>query len=193
MMTLPYYLKNPDVVWAHTNALKRIMGTKRPTAAHRAIAQLARESGQDVVITQNVDGLEQRSGIESIIQLHGSISAYLCQKEGRGVETRDPRFNDEDFPICPNDGALLKPGVVFFMEGIDGSVFDRALETIEGSDLAIEVGTSHSVYPAKDLWRYALKKGVTVLCINADLDPETKADASFFVEGDCQRILPAFV
>jgi NAD-dependent deacetylase len=164
------------------------MSTRNPTPAHRVVASLARRYSGSRVITQNVDGLELAAGVEPIA-LHGQVSALTCLKEGRGVPARDERYNDETFPICPNDGALLKPGVVFFFEGIEGRRFDESIDQIRDSDLYVEVGTSHTVYPAKDFWKFARSRGIPVVLFNSEPLKDAH-EGAWLVQGDCQRTLP---
>jgi NAD-dependent deacetylase len=186
--TFPYYLDNPDVVWAHYAELRRLMAARRPTPAHHVVAALTRAHAGSRVITQNIDGLEGVAGVTPIA-LHGQAAAFTCLKEGCNVPARDARYNDDTFPICPNDGALLKPGVTFFLEGIDGKRFDGAIDQIRDSDLYVEVGTSHTVYPAKDFWKFARSRGIPVVIFNAEPLKDAHEGVRL-VLGDCQRSLP---
>lgn len=188
LMTLPAWLAHPDRVWAKINASRDFVRGRAPSPAHRAIVDICRGK-QATVVTQNIDGLEARCGLP-VIAMHGQLDGYRCQREEAYKDAPDPAWNDRSFPICPDCGTLLKPGVVFFFEGIDGDRFDRALDAIAQSDLVVEVGTSHRVKPVSSFWRYAVQKGAEVAIINPDTDA-TEGDVAFLLRGDCQQLLPA--
>ena len=57
-----------------------------PNYAHRALVQLEQAGFVDVVITQNVDDLHEKSGQKNIIPLHGSLATVTCQDCGITVE-----------------------------------------------------------------------------------------------------------
>jgi len=64
--------------WARSLVGWRTMGPAEPNAGHRALAKLQRHGAVSAVITQNVDGLHQRAGSGSVIELHGSIRRVCC-------------------------------------------------------------------------------------------------------------------
>ena len=56
----------------------------QPNAAHRALAKLEAAGRVAVLVTQNVDGLHQRAGSASVIELHGSLGRVVCLDCGVG-------------------------------------------------------------------------------------------------------------
>jgi NAD-dependent deacetylase len=52
----------------------------RPNAGHNAIAALARTSRLELVVTQNIDGLHQASGVPAhkVVEVHGGTSQTCC-------------------------------------------------------------------------------------------------------------------
>ncbi|KAG8463256.1 hypothetical protein KFE25_011253 [Diacronema lutheri] len=50
----------------------------RPNRAHRSLARLQAHGALDELITQNVDGLHQRAGSRSVLDLHGRMDAVRC-------------------------------------------------------------------------------------------------------------------
>jgi len=50
----------------------------KPNRAHAALAELERSGVVRNLITQNVDGLHQQAGHQSVIDLHGILSAVVC-------------------------------------------------------------------------------------------------------------------
>ena len=66
--------RDPALVWQWYQWRRELINSSEPNAAHFAIAELARQLPQCSLITQNVDGLHQRSGVpdERIVELHGN-------------------------------------------------------------------------------------------------------------------------
>lgn len=64
--------------WARSMVGWPTMAQARPNAGHVALAAL--EQGQRIgsVLTQNVDGLHQRAGSLSVLELHGNIRTVRC-------------------------------------------------------------------------------------------------------------------
>lgn len=66
--------------------------------AHDAITKFQRRLEKDkkkvTVVTQNIDGLHQKSGTVDVIELHGSLYKTRCTK------CKHVEFN-ETVPICP--------------------------------------------------------------------------------------------
>src|SRR5213079_1250044 len=62
--------------WRRKFATDETMLKAEPNAGHRAIAKLVEQGRMTAIITQNVDGLHQRSGVAAsrIIQLHGNAT-----------------------------------------------------------------------------------------------------------------------
>jgi NAD-dependent SIR2 family protein deacetylase len=64
--------------WARSMVGWSTMAQARPNAGHVALAAL--ELGQRIgsVLTQNVDGLHQRAGSLSVLELHGNVRTVRC-------------------------------------------------------------------------------------------------------------------
>jgi len=72
---------NPSLVWEFYSYRREVVLSKKPNAAHYAIAEFQkrmREEGKHTwVITQNIDGFHQAAGTEDVVELHGNIVKYL--------------------------------------------------------------------------------------------------------------------
>src|SRR5262245_7779384 len=68
-----------DMFWKFRAA---IAGAE-PTAAHRALAAFEeRCTGELLIVTQNVDGLHQKAGSKNVVEYHGSLSRWRCERCG---------------------------------------------------------------------------------------------------------------
>jgi NAD-dependent deacetylase len=110
------------------------------------LAQYAREF---LLVTQNVDDLHARAEREGkhlhkeqIVQIHGDIFITRCS----GCDfSRNERDRDVDgLPKCPECGALMRPGVVWFGEQLDVAENHRVENFLrEGvCDFALVIGTT---------------------------------------------------
>lgn len=132
------------------NMRRREVFTKEPNAGHRAIAEL--EEWFDVrVITQNIDDFHERAGSTFVIHLHGEIRK-LCSERDTGLVYECEGWK-QPLDARAEDGALLRPFVVFFGESVP--MFDTAVRIAAAADIMIVAGTSLAVYPAASLVSYA--------------------------------------
>ena len=53
-----------------------------------------------------------------------------------------------------HDGAIVRPDIVLYEEGLDQSVIQKAVEDIQNADMLMIAGTSLIVYPAAGLINY---------------------------------------
>src|SRR3954447_10789677 len=64
--------------WERSHLGWRQIAGAAPNVGHRAVAQLQGLGLLAGVITQNVDGLHQAAGAQSVLELHGSLDAVVC-------------------------------------------------------------------------------------------------------------------
>jgi NAD-dependent SIR2 family protein deacetylase len=80
-MTYQEFTADPDGrrrYWARSFVGWRHVAAARPNAGHRAVAALERAGLVDGVVTQNVDGLHQAAGAQTVVDLHGSLGRAVC-------------------------------------------------------------------------------------------------------------------
>ena len=140
----------------------------QPNAAHLKLAELERAGKLKAVVTQNIDGLHQKAGSQTVYELHGSVLRNYC--------TKCHAFYDAEFirdsagvPKCPVCGGLVKPDVVLYEEGLDQDTIEGAVRAISRADMLIVGGTSLVVYPAAGLINYY--RGNKLVLINRDATP----------------------
>lgn len=165
-------------------------------AAHVAtpIAPVApaatRRDGQFTLITQNVDGLHARAGSRRILELHGNILQSFCgdcEADHPEVKLTDP----STAPRC-QCGGLIRPGVVWFGEGLPSEVVAAAARATAQAQVFLTIGTSAVVYPAAGFILDAARAGAYVVEVNpAPSDLAGIANERF--EGPAGEVLPALV
>ena len=136
-----------------------------PNEAHKYFANLEKQGKNVIIITQNIDGLHQKAGNNTVYELHGNIHRNYCEKCGRYFGL-DYVLNSKEIPTCDNCGSRVKPDVVLYEEQLDEEIINRSIAAIMTCDVLIVVGTSLTVYPAAGFIRYF--KGDYIILINKD-------------------------
>jgi len=161
------FVRDPEKVWDFHDKRRAAVGACEPNDGHRIIAEVQRERAGTSVVTQNIDGLHQRSGATGVVELHGSLWRVRCDREHI---VRD----DTSVPMSPRKcscGAYWRPDIVWFEDALDQRTLERAHELLASCDLLVSVGTSGVVYPAAELPRIAMRSGATTVEINLDDTP----------------------
>jgi NAD-dependent protein deacetylase/lipoamidase len=153
----------PTAVHRFYDARRRALAAVDPNPAHRALARLEGELGDDLlVVTQNIDDLHERAGSQRVTHMHGELLSALCRACRRRV-----RWHDDlaDLPPCPRCGACeLRPDVVWF--GEIPYRMDDIQDALARTDLFVSIGTSGAVYPAAGFVQFAAANGARTLELN---------------------------
>lgn len=142
-----------------------------PNVGHYAIAELYRLGKLDCVITQNIDGLHQKSGIpeEKVIELHGTINWVICLECGKKYprEQIQRRLESgEKVPLCDACHGITKPATISFGQAMPERETREAEKRAAGCDLLLVAGSSLVVYPAAQMPLIAKDSGAKLVIIN---------------------------
>ncbi|MEE0863595.1 MAG: Sir2 family NAD-dependent protein deacetylase [Alistipes sp.] len=144
------------------NLRRRELLSKRPNAGHEAIAKM--EEWADVtVITQNIDNLHEQAGSTRVVHLHGELMKLRSQLNDELIYDINEGW-EQDLDARGEDGALLRPHIVFFGESVP--MFDAACKIVSKADILIVVGTSLAVYPAASLVFYVRDRNVPIYLVD---------------------------
>ena len=135
-----------DFYWKHM-----VMDAARPNKAHKALAEFEQKGRKITVITQNIDGLHTLAGSKNVLEAHGSVHRYHCQKCGKFYSLDD--LEHHGVPHC-SCGGIIKPDVVLYGEPLDPDVLDKAVASVRFANVLIIGGTSMRVYPIAGLPQY---------------------------------------
>ena len=139
---------------------------------HRAIAHLVHTGKASSIITQNIDGLHQRSGIpeDKVIELHGNgtYAACLdCAKRYELPEVFSAFLENEDPPVC-ECGGFIKSATISFGQSMPFEPMRRAQLESKSCDLFIAIGSSLVVYPAAGFPAVAKQNGARLVILNRE-------------------------
>jgi NAD-dependent deacetylase len=135
------------------------------------------------LITQNIDGLHEKSGLpkEVLVNLHGTNLEVICLDCGDIIpahEILDDLNLDNGTPLCAGCGGLLKPNTISFGQGLIPEDMQRAELLALSCDLMIAAGSTLVVQPAASYPLIAKNNGA-VLAIITQSDTPLDNDADF--------------
>ena len=169
------------------------MRDAQPNEGHRALARLYQAGLLQTVITQNIDGLHQKSGIpdDRVIELHGSntyIACLDCRKRFSWEEALEQEY--DDCPSCDACGGWLKPATISFGQAMPEEQTRAGFHEGGRADLLLVVGSTLQVYPAAAIPQATGDSGGKVAIVN---NVPTVQDmlAQFLLFGPAGEILGA--
>ncbi len=159
--------------WRRRFAMEDTFREARPNRGHRAVAELVRRGNVTAVITQNIDGLHQASGVpdDRVIELHGNTTYAHCLdcKARYELDTLRRIFEREgDAPVCRDCSGYVKTATISFGQAMPVEAMRHAeIETL-AADLFVVAGSSLVVYPAAGFPKLAKHNGATLVIINRE-------------------------
>lgn len=213
-MTYQTFTSNADArrrYWARSYLGWRQMTSAAPNSGHRAVAALQGTGALSGIITQNVDGLQQKAGAQDIIELHGGLDRTICLNCGdlasrveldRRLSEANPLFTahvarinpDGDAELADEDLAgfemvtclvcgvgPLKPDVVFFGETVPRERVERCFALLDAAASLLVLGSSLTVMSGYRFVLRAAELGLPVAIINQG---PTRGDAKAEVRID---------
>ena len=161
--------------WQRWQELYQGLRQAIPNKGHQAIAELYQMGLVEFVVTQNIDGLHQASGIpeSAVIELHGNtlrIRCMSCRKISPTQEVHDRLSRGERAPVC-DCGGFLKPDTISFGQAMPIDKVNRAIAMSQHSDLFIVVGSTLLVQPAAHMPIYAKQNDAFLAIINLSETP----------------------
>jgi len=165
--------------WEFSKLLWPTIDRAEPNRGHYAIAELHHIGRLDCVITQNIDGLHQKSGIpeEKVIELHGTMKWVICLECG----SRYPREEiqrrlelGEKVPRCDGCGGVTKPATIAFGQPMPERETREAERRSAACDLFLVAGSSLVVYPAAQMPLIAKDNGASLVIINLTPTPHDR-------------------
>ena len=164
LASIDAFYDDPKLVWEWYEDRRKNILSAKPNEGHFAISQM--EEFKDVVIlTQNIDGLHQRSGSTNVLELHGSIIRIKCTVCDF-VDNITENF--ESLPPKCKCGSMLRPDVVWFGESLPQDIWQSAIKEASVCDVMVIVGTSLVVSPANTLPVYAKQNGAILIEVNPE-------------------------
>jgi NAD-dependent deacetylase len=165
---------------------REALATVAPTPAHRALAAfeaaLAGSGARTLtIVTQNVDGLHQAAGSKNVVEYHGSLARWRCER--CGAEQSPPLAVEH----C---GEPMRPCVVMFGEMIPVAAEHAVKRALRECDLYVAIGTSGTVAPASNFVRSAEYAGARRVLLNLEIFDDAREAYSECHAGPADELVP---
>jgi len=129
------------------------LGEAQPNIAHKWLADLEAAGKLRAVVTQNIDGLHQAAGSKRVFELHGNETRFYCPECGHTYTLDQIEEQSSVVPLC-QCGAVIRPDIVFYGEGLNMDTVYGALNAISQAEVLVVAGSSLVVQPAAGLLDY---------------------------------------
>ncbi|MCH6563026.1 MAG: Sir2 family NAD-dependent protein deacetylase [Myxococcales bacterium] len=179
--------------WRYKGETWQLISKAEPNPAHLALAELARAGRIELLVTQNVDGLHERSEFpgERLVTIHGTDAKVLCMSCGR----EEPRARAQSawesgarVPRCFCGGAW-KPATISFGQSLIAEDLERSLRAAAACDLFVAAGTSLVVGPINQMFVEAKRPGAATAILTAS-DTPFDAQVTFKLNEPVEQVLP---
>jgi NAD-dependent deacetylase len=192
MASIEYFERDPKGFWEFYSTRMRGLFEAKPNPAHFALAELEKMGLIKYIITQNIDGLHQKAGSKSVIELHGTMRRSFCSSCFRSYDSSEVlmKIDEGELPPKCSCGGIIRPDVVLFGEPV--KEINYALQIAYDSDLALVVGSSLTVYPANLVPQVVKERGGKLIILNME---ETPLDfvADVVIRDSVEKVLPMIV
>ncbi|MCF6247030.1 MAG: Sir2 family NAD-dependent protein deacetylase [Desulfobacula sp.] len=161
--------------WGQRLDMEKGLSNAAPNTGHKAIATFHKMGLLNALITQNIDGLHQASGIpdDKIIELHGNtrrVRCMSCKKLFSWEDAKKILDIGNLSPQCSCSG-FLKPDTISFGQAMPVEETRKAAILSSKSDVFIVVGSTLLVQPAALMPEYAENSGAFLVIINLSDTP----------------------
>jgi NAD-dependent deacetylase len=183
--------------WRRKFAMDDLYRGAAPSMGHLGMAALVASGRMPAIITQNIDGLHQETGLgeDKIIELHGNGTyakclSCECRHELAWIRERFEATGDP--PPCRICGGILKSATISFGQAMPEDPMRRAQKLTMACDLFIVAGSSLVVYPAAAFPQFAKENGARLVIVNREPTPLDE-EADLIINAEIGSIFSAFV
>lgn len=169
-----------------------------PTPTHMALVKLMQEGYLKYLISQNVDGLHRRSGIDpsKLAEVHGNTNLEKCLKCKKEymrdfrVRTAQKVHDHETGRLCEDSSCKGKliDSIINFGENLDDTILENGFTNSERSDLCLAMGSSLTVTPAASMPKSTSKRGGKLVIVNLQKTPLDKY-AALKIHAFCDTVI----
>jgi NAD-dependent deacetylase len=165
--------------WSRNIELHKILREITPNIGHAFVEKVINFNKENLLITQNIDGLHQRSGIQEdkIIEIHGNAieaKCLNCEKKAKIIDFHAAIKANNPLPKCINCNGIVKVATISFGQPMNESDMLKASKISSECQLMIVMGSSLSVMPAGQIPNLAIQSGAKLVILNRE---ETIYDA----------------
>lgn len=161
--------------WTQKSESHRDFFDSQPNIGHQVLAKWEQSKRIRGVITQNIDGLHEVSGNQSVLELHGTARYIQCLDCSARYDA-DPLVQEflktNEVPYCHACSAgRLKHATISFGQMLPEDVLTQAFDWCREAELILAIGSSLVVTPAANLPLITKQSGGKLVIINRDATP----------------------
>ena len=159
--------------WERNIELHSLLKKIKPNIGHAFVEKITNMQKNNFLITQNIDGLHQKSGVpkNKIVEIHGSAieaACLECEAKKNILDFHDAIKSKSPLPKCTICGGVVKVATISFGQPMNEMDMMHASEIVKKSDLMIVMGSSLKVLPAGKLPNLAMRSGSKLVILNRD-------------------------
>ncbi|MHA1729926.1 MAG: Sir2 family NAD-dependent protein deacetylase [Promethearchaeota archaeon] len=162
--------RGPDGLWTRRDKglpppkQKKPWSETEPNEGHLAIVELQNLGIMKFLISQNIDNLHIKSGIQEdlIAEFHGNMTKMRCLDCGIRYNIKELDGSKK----CPQCNGKLRTDVVNFGDSIPIGALKSSMLHSRQSDVFLVVGSTLTVTPAANMPIYALENDAKLIILN---------------------------
>jgi len=178
-LNLPNFLRSEEIrekYWQVHKLFWEAVKDAKPNSGHYAVTELHNMGKLDCVITQNTDGLHQKSGTPEgkMLELHGTmhwVDCLDCRKRYPRDYAHQKMLSGEKVPRCGACNGILKPATVAYGQSLPERETQEAVQRSSTCNLFLAAGSSLVVYPAAQMPVLAKRNGARLVILNIGETP----------------------
>jgi len=188
--------------WRRFLMIRETIARAEPGPSHRAVSRLMERGHVSHIITQNIDGLHQLSGIpaDRIIEIHGNGTYAKCLSCGLRHEidwVSETIAATGRAPACTACDGIVKSATISFGQSMPEQEMADARAATLNADLFISIGSSLQVFPAAGFPVLAKQNRTTLVILNREAtgldglaDLVIQADSGPVLDGVMAQLQP---
>lgn len=151
MFDIEFFIENPLPFYKFSKKILKNVLKAKPSKTHCFMKLLADKKLLTRIYSQNIDGLEEKVGIDEnlVCCVHGSLKQAYCIEchEKYDQEFIIKEIMEKSIPKCEKCNGYVKPSIVFYGEQLPNKFPECLIQDFNKIDLLIIMGTSLTVYP----------------------------------------------
>lgn len=150
ILNVSFFNRYRDLFYRYYVKYMAVSDDVQPNVIHHYTKQLSDDNKLTGVVTQNIDGLYQKSALpsEKLVEIHGNGSRWLCTKCKHPTLFSEARFNKRtgNYLSACHD-FIIKPDIILYDECYTPENVKRMKEIYAQSDLLLVMGTKLEIVP----------------------------------------------
>jgi NAD-dependent deacetylase len=180
--------------WRYKGETWSVVSAAKPNAAHDALAALGHAGRIELLVTQNIDGLHERSGFPParLVNIHGTdsmVECLACRARADRTVAQSQWEAGTAVPLC-DCGRPWKPATISFGQHLVEDDLRRAMRAARDCDLFVAAGSSLVVGPINQMLPTARSAGARTAIVTASETPYDDV-ADWRIAGRVEDVLPA--